>query len=118
MKLKFTILFLFSENPVYENHPTLDSYTRPFTRQDGFQSRRIKRSVVYDSKKIEFLIFQNNRVGVFFASFFFFSPVQIKYRMFCKFRVLRVFVIFRQSAIPCNFYCGSLQGWQGSTHVT
>ena len=35
--------------------------------------------------EIEFLIFQNNRI--FFASAFFVSPVQIKYRIFCKFRI-------------------------------
>ena len=32
-------LFLFSEQPFPENHPTVDSHTRPFTRQDGFQNR-------------------------------------------------------------------------------
>ena len=34
--VKFTILYLFSEQPFYENHPTLDSHTRPLTRQDSF----------------------------------------------------------------------------------
>ena len=42
--------------------------------------------IFYGSTKIGFLIFQNNRVS--FASAFFFSLVQIKYRMFCKFRIL------------------------------
>ena len=36
VKLKFTNLFLFSEQPFYENHLTLDSHTRTFFRQDGF----------------------------------------------------------------------------------
>ena len=35
-KLKFTNLFLFSEQPFYKNHLTLDSHTRTFSRQDGF----------------------------------------------------------------------------------
>ena len=47
----------------YENYPTLDSRdTGPFTRQDGFQNRHKVYSVAYGSTKIEFLIFQNNRV--------------------------------------------------------
>ena len=36
LKLKFTNLFLFSEQPFCENHLTLDSHTRTFSRQDGF----------------------------------------------------------------------------------
>ena len=66
VNLKFTILFFF-RRAVYENQPTLDSRdTRPFTHQDGFQNRDKVYSVAYGSKKIEFLIFQNNRE--FFAS--------------------------------------------------
>ena len=36
VKLKFTNLFLFSEQPFYENRLTLDSHTKTFSRQDGF----------------------------------------------------------------------------------
>ena len=61
--------FFILEQPFYENYPTLDSRdTRPFTRQDGFQNLHKVYSVAYGSMKIEFLIFQNNRV--FFASAF------------------------------------------------
>ena len=68
VKLKFIIL-LFLEQPFYENYPTLDSCdTSPFTHQDGFENRHKVYSVAYGSTKIEFLIFQNNRV--FFASAF------------------------------------------------
>ena len=69
VKIKFTIL-LFLEQPFYENYPTLDSRdTRPFTLPSRWLSNRHKvGSVAYGSTKIEFLIFQNNRV--FFASAF------------------------------------------------
>ena len=67
--------FSFLEQPFYENYPTLDSSdTKPFTRQDGFQNRHKVKSIAYGSTKIEFLIFQNNRV--FSASAFF--SVQFK----------------------------------------
>lgn len=80
VKLKFTIFF-FLEQPFYENYPTKDSRdTGPFTRQDGFQNRHKVYSVVYGSTKIEFLIFQNNRV--FFASAF--SSVQFKSNTECS----------------------------------
>ena len=40
VKLKFTILLFFLDQPFYENYPTLDFRdTRRFTRQDGFQNR-------------------------------------------------------------------------------
>ena len=45
---------IFSEQPFYENHSTLDSHARPSTRQDSFQNRHRKRSLVYGSTKIEF----------------------------------------------------------------
>ena len=92
--------FSFLEQPFYENYPTLDSSdTKPFTRQDGFQNRHKVKSIAYGSTKIEFLIFQNNRV--FSASAFFFSPVQIKYRIFCKYRVLEYSVCSIFYNIPC-----------------
>ena len=69
------------QQPFYENYPTLDSRdTGPFTRQDGFQNRHKVYSVAYGSTKIEFLIFQNNRV--FFASAF--SSVQFKSNTECS----------------------------------
>ena len=80
VKLKFTILF-FLEQPFYENYPTLDSRdTGPFTRPDDYQNRHKVYSGAYGSTKIEFLIFQNNRV--FFASAF--SSVQFKSNTECS----------------------------------
>ena len=73
VKLKSVTILLFLELPFYENYQTLDSRdTRPFTRQDGYQNRHKVYGVAYGSRKIKFLIFQNNQV--FFASAF--LPVQ------------------------------------------
>ena len=46
--------FFFSEQPFYENYPALDSHTRPFTRQDGFQNRHIKGLYCTAVRKLDF----------------------------------------------------------------
>ena len=99
VKLKFTIL-LFLEQSFYENQLTLDSRdTRPFTRQDGFQNSHQVYSVAYGSTKLSF--FYISKQPSILCLCFFVSPVQIKYRVFCKFRVLEYSVYSVFYNIPC-----------------
>ena len=94
------------EQQFYENYPSLDSCD-PFTRQSSikvaFKTFIRSHSVAYGSTKIEFLIFQNNRV--FFASAF--LSVQFKsnteYCVNFVFQSIRtpyfpIFHVFRHSA--------------------
>ena len=99
VKLKLTIL-LFLEQPFHENYLTLDSRdTRPFTRQYGFQNRHQVYSVAYGSTKLSF--FYISKQPTILCLCFFVSPVQIKYRTFCIFRVLEYSVYSVFNNIPC-----------------